>query len=85
LIGRLWDLARRGISVTTLNKRLYPRARRGASFDFTTHDPGELRTAADALPGVSEVELHHGREYRRFQGHHWQRGLVLYAWRDEGA
>jgi SAM-dependent methyltransferase len=83
LIRRLWDLARRGLSVTTLNKRLYPRSRRGASFDFTTHDPEELRVAGDSLPGAGVVELHQGAEYPQFRGHHWQRGLCLYVWRPD--
>jgi SAM-dependent methyltransferase len=81
LIRRFWELTRRGLSVTTLNRRLYPRSRRGSSFDFTTHDPEELRAAADALPGAGVVELHHGAEYPRFRGHHWRRGLCLYVWR----
>lgn len=83
LVERFWTLARKGLSVTTVNKRLYPRSRRSLSFDFTTHDPDELLAVATALPGIGDVELHHGSEYPSFQAHHWQRGLALYAWRRE--
>lgn len=81
LIQRLWNVTGKGLSVTTLNKQLYPRAGPRATFEFTSHDPDELLAAARALPGVGAVELHHGTEYPEFLGHHWQRGLALYGWR----
>jgi len=81
LIEGLWESAKLGMAVTTVNKRLFeslPRLR----FDFTSHDPDQLVSAAASLPGVGRVVLRHGREYPQFRGHHWQRGLVLYAWRE---
>jgi hypothetical protein len=75
LIQGLWPAARKGMSVTTMNKRLMPKHRM-MRHEFTSHDPDEL-LAVD-LPGA-EKELHHGREYTRFRGHHWSRGLALYA------
>jgi SAM-dependent methyltransferase len=84
LMERLWDSANLGMSITTVNKRLFgtlPRLR----FDFTSHDPDELVSMAASLPGASRVVLRHGREYPQFRGHHWQRGLVLYAWRESAS
>jgi len=76
-----WQIARRGLSVTTINKKLY-RAHRLLRFDFTAHDPGQLEDHLCRLPGVGRVELHHGREFPEFRGHHWARGLAAYAWRE---
>jgi SAM-dependent methyltransferase len=80
LIPRFWSAARKGLSITTVNKVLIPR-RRLLSFDFSAHDPDRLLGVAEALPGAERVELHHGREFPEFRGHHWSRGLALYAWR----
>jgi SAM-dependent methyltransferase len=81
LIESFWPLARRGMSVTTVNKRLLPRSPR-LRFEFTGHDPGELLAAARRLPSVGRVQLIEGRGLPEFKGHTWSRGLVLYAWRD---
>jgi SAM-dependent methyltransferase len=81
LIERLWAAANKGMSITTVNKRLFgthPRLR----FEFTSHDPDELLSLAASLPEARRVVLRHGREYEQFRGHYWQRGLVLHAWRD---
>jgi len=82
LIGRFWAVARRGLSITTVNKRMFTSHRR-LRFDFTAHDPDELLAAGRALPGVGRAELHHGREFPELKGHHSQRGLALYAWRED--
>ena len=79
-IERFWAVTRRGLSVTTVNKRLFG-THRLLRFDFTSHDPDELLSAAESLPGVGRTELHHGAEFPRFRGHHWSRGLAMYAWR----
>ena len=84
LLRGLWNCARKGMAITTINKRLFPMLRR-LRFEFTAHDPDELSAAAKGLPGVGEVELHKGQEYRVFRGHHWQRGLALYVWRHRDA
>jgi Methyltransferase domain len=81
LLPRFWAHASKGLSLTTVNARMFPRSRRLAQ-EFTAHDPDRLMEVE--LPGARK-ELHHGREYERFHGHHWSRGLVLYAWRDEGS
>jgi SAM-dependent methyltransferase len=81
LIERLWTAANRGMSITTVNKRLFGTHRR-LRFEFTSHDPDELLSMAASLPEVRRVVLHHGREYQQFRGLYLQRGLVLYAWRD---
>src|SRR5438105_4382454 len=80
LIPGFWALATRGLSVTTVDKRLFATDRR-LRFDFTAHDPDDLLAAGRALPGVGRVELHHGREFPELRGHHTQRGLALYSWR----
>jgi SAM-dependent methyltransferase len=80
LIEAFWDLARLGMSVTTIDKRLVPRSRR-LRHEFTAHDPDELM-AVD-LAGVARRELRRGREMPQFKGHHWSRGLALYAWRED--
>jgi SAM-dependent methyltransferase len=81
LIPRFWAAANRGLSITTVNKRLFGRHRL-LRFDFTTHDPDELVGAARALPEATQIELHYGREYPQFRGHYWRRCLALYVWRD---
>ena len=81
LIERLWAAANKGMSITTVNKRLFgthPRLR----FEFTSHDPDELLALAASLPEARRVVLRHGREYEQFRGHYRQRGFVLHAWRD---
>jgi hypothetical protein len=83
LIPRFWSVARKGLSITTVNKALITRHRL-LGFEFTAHDPDQLLAVAQALPGVDRVELHHGREFPEFRGHHWRRGLALYAWRPPG-
>jgi len=80
LIDRFWDAARRGLSVTTINKRRYA-SHRLLRFDFTAHDPDELGRRLEALPSVGRVEVHDGREYPEFRGRHWSRCLAAYAWR----
>jgi SAM-dependent methyltransferase len=81
LMPRFWAAARRGMSLTTIDKQRFPRSRR-LRFDFAAHDPVELLAAARSLPGVGVVEVHKGSEDPAFRGHHWSRGLALYAWRD---
>lgn len=81
MVPRFWGSAVRGMSLTTVDKRRFPRSSR-FRFDFSAHNPDELLAAARALPGAARVELHHGREYPIFRGHHWSRGLALYAWRE---
>ena len=51
VIRRLWDVASRGLSVTTINERLLPKHRL-MRFEFTGHDPDELAGAGRALPGA---------------------------------
>lgn len=79
MIPRFWNACRRGISVTTSNQRRFPSTPR-LKFEFTCHDPDEL--AGVELPGAIRREIHEGTEFPRFRGHHWARGLVLYAWRE---
>jgi SAM-dependent methyltransferase len=80
MLRRLWTTARKGMSVTTLDKTNLPRGPR-IPFDFTAHDPGELLRAGESLEGAGRVELHRGSEYPEFRGHHRRRGLALYVWR----
>jgi len=82
-IPRFWSVARKGMAMTTVNKALIPRHRL-LNFEFSAHDPDRLGSVAGSLPGVDRVELHQGREFPEFRGHHWQRGLALYAWRSPG-
>jgi SAM-dependent methyltransferase len=81
MIPRFWAATRRGLSVTTVDKRLVS-GHRLLRFDFTAHDPDLLQEAAAGLPGNKRVELHRGTEFAQFRGHHWQRGLALYVWRE---
>jgi SAM-dependent methyltransferase len=80
-IPRFWAIARRGLSVTTMSKQDIPR-RHLMRFDFTAHEPDRLLAAGRTLRSAGRVELHSGQEFPVFQGHHWRRGLALYAWRD---
>jgi SAM-dependent methyltransferase len=84
MIDRLWAAARRGLSVTTVNKRRFG-THRLLRFDFTSHDPDELLAAGESLPEARRVELHHGAEFPQFRGHHWSRGLAMYVWRAEAS
>jgi SAM-dependent methyltransferase len=81
LIPRFWTVARRGLSVTTVDKRAFS-GHRLLPFEFTSHDPDRLLEAAADLPEVDRVELHRGREFPQFRRHHWRHGLALYVWRD---
>jgi SAM-dependent methyltransferase len=80
LVPRFWAASRRGLSVTTIDKRAFAR-RPLLRFEFTGHDPERLLEVGRALPQADKVELHHGREFPVFRGHHWGHGLALYAWR----
>jgi SAM-dependent methyltransferase len=80
MIPRFWAGARKGVSFTTIDKRLYSSHRR-LRFDFTSHDPGDLLGAVGSLAGVGATALRHGRDFPQFRGHYWQRCLALYAWR----
>jgi len=80
MIPRFWAAARKGVSFTTIDKRLYASNRR-LRFDFTAHDPGDLIRLVGSLAGVEATALRHGRDFPNFRGHYWQRCLALYAWR----
>jgi SAM-dependent methyltransferase len=80
LIPRFWSVARKGLSVTTVDKRAFS-GRRPAGFEFSAHDPDRLLEVARDLPGIDRVELHRGREFEEFRRHHWRTGLALYGWR----
>jgi SAM-dependent methyltransferase len=82
MMVRLWETARKGMSVTTLDKRRMTGDRR-LRFEFTAHDADELTAAGRDLDGAHRVELHRGTEYPEFRGHHRRRGLALYVWRGD--
>jgi SAM-dependent methyltransferase len=82
LIPRFWALARRGLSITTVDKRSLGHGR--LPFEFSGHSPDRLLEVGQALPGVGRVELHRGREFPEFKQHHWRSGLALYAWHPAG-
>ena len=80
LMPRFWAACRRGLSVTTIDKKAFaggPLMR----FEFSSHDPDRLLEVARGLPRVDRVELHAGEEFPQFRRHHWKHGLALYAWR----
>jgi SAM-dependent methyltransferase len=78
MVPRFWGAARRGLSVTTVNKRAFPRHRL-LRFEFSAHDPDRLLEVGRSLPGAELVQLHRGRDVPAFRGHHWRHGLALYV------
>jgi SAM-dependent methyltransferase len=80
LMPRFWAACRRGLSVTTIDKRAFVGGPVMA-FEFTGHDSDRLLEVARSLPQADRVELHQGREFPLFRRHHWRHGLALYAWR----
>ena len=83
LIPRFWGAARRGFSLTTVDKGAFS-GHRLLPFEFTSHDPDRLLEAATGLPGVDRAELHRGREFPEFRRDHRRHGLALFAWRKPG-
>jgi SAM-dependent methyltransferase len=80
LMPRFWDRADRGMSVTTVDKTRMPRTT-GLRHQFTAHDPEELMSVIEGLPDIGDTQIRRGYELPEFRGHHWKRGVAIYAWR----
>jgi SAM-dependent methyltransferase len=78
LMPRFWDVCRRGLSITTIDKAQLPK-RSPPGFEFSAHDAERLLKTARSLPEADHVELHRGREFPELRGRHWSRSLVLYV------
>jgi SAM-dependent methyltransferase len=83
LIPRFWGSARKGLSLTTVDKHQLS-GHRLLRFEFTGHDPDRLLDVAGELDGAQQVELRRGDEFPAFRAHHWRRGLALYVRRRLG-
>jgi SAM-dependent methyltransferase len=81
MIPRFWGAARHGLSLTSVDKRIFGRIRMPQG-KLTAHDPEELVAAARSLEGVGTLRLRRGREFPKLRGDFRQGAIAIHVWRD---
>lgn len=77
LLSRFWELATKGMSITTLNKRKYDDTfKKARKNHLTSHDPAEMKEFLEKLPGTSKVE-----SLIDIEDGNLNRKMAFYVWR----